>query len=177
MPVRSWNSSVLKWPSAEEVDRAVRSWTAAQVEQRTDIVALGYFGSYARGDWGVGSDLDVIAVLKKADQPFERRSAGWDLNSLPVPAEILVYSRSALHKLMVPRERDVTAQTKAAKGLAQAAQLLGLLMDERRGDLSLAWEALARRGPGWVGRVRRALKGSSRDGEDILERAAAFLGL
>jgi predicted nucleotidyltransferase len=80
------------------VDRAVRSWTAAQVEQRTDIVALGYFGSYARGDWGVGSDLDIIAVLKKADQPFERRSAGWDLNSLPVPAEILVYSCSEWEK-------------------------------------------------------------------------------
>ncbi len=60
MPVRSLNSSVLKWPSRKTVDRAVRSWTAEQVQQRPEIVRLGYFGSYARGDWGVGSDLDLI---------------------------------------------------------------------------------------------------------------------
>jgi predicted nucleotidyltransferase len=74
------------------VDRAIRSWTEEQVKRRPEIVGLGYFGSYARGDWGVGSDLDLIAVVKKASKSFERRSAEWDLNDLPVPAEILVYT-------------------------------------------------------------------------------------
>jgi len=92
MPVRSLNSSVLKWPSREVVDRAVCSWTAEQVRQRPEIVRLGYFGSYARDDWGVGSDLDLIAVVEGTSAPFERRSLEWDLNGLPVPAEIIVYS-------------------------------------------------------------------------------------
>lgn len=94
MPVRFLNSSVLKWPNAGTVDRAIRSWTAEQIEQRPEIVRLGYFGSYARGDWCVGSDLDLIAVVKEANEPFERRSAMWNLNPLPVPAEILVYTLS-----------------------------------------------------------------------------------
>ena len=92
MPVRSLNSSVLKWPSRKTVDRAVRSWTAAQVQQRPDIVRLGYFGSYSRGDWGVGSDLDLIAVIAETSEPFERRSLKWDLNGLPVPADLVVYT-------------------------------------------------------------------------------------
>jgi hypothetical protein len=48
--------------------------------QRPEVVALGYFGSYARGDWGGGSDLDSIAVVTETGKPFERRSAGWDLH-------------------------------------------------------------------------------------------------
>ncbi len=96
---------------------------------------------------------------------------GGVLVNVPQPA------RFALHKLMVSCERDVTAQTKVAKDLAQAAQLLEVLMDERPGDLSLAWEAVARRGTGWVKRVRRALKAPAGDQEDAFEKAAAFLGL
>lgn len=94
MPVRSLHSSVLKWPDAAVVDRAVRTWTADLLERLPGIAAIGYFGSYARGDWGVGSDLDLVAVVEETTEPFERRAAQWDLNRLPVPAEILVYSRS-----------------------------------------------------------------------------------
>jgi hypothetical protein len=70
----------------------VRLWSAEQNRMRTDIVRLGYFGSYARGDWGVGSDLDLIAIVKDSGEPFERRLLEWDLTDLPVPAEIIVYS-------------------------------------------------------------------------------------
>jgi hypothetical protein len=40
----------------------------------------------------VGSDLDLIAIVNETSEPFERRSLSWDLCSLPVPAEIIVYS-------------------------------------------------------------------------------------
>lgn len=61
---------------------------------------LGYFGSYARGDSGVGSDLDVVAVLAESDVPFERRPLDWDLSPLPVPAQILVYTEAEWSALM-----------------------------------------------------------------------------
>jgi uncharacterized protein len=91
MPVRYLNSCVLKWPSLQTVDRAIRSWTAEIVKARPEIIRLGYYGSYARGDWGVGSDLDLIAIVSETVEPFERRLLEWDLNGLPVPAEIIVY--------------------------------------------------------------------------------------
>jgi predicted nucleotidyltransferase len=56
------------------------------------VLAIGYFGSYARGDAGVGSDLDLLVVVRESTLPFERRSATLDLESLPVPAEALVYT-------------------------------------------------------------------------------------
>jgi predicted nucleotidyltransferase len=63
-----------------------------QVRQQPEIERLGYFGSYARGDWGVGSDLDLVAVVDDSREPFERRSLNWDLHGLPVPADILIYT-------------------------------------------------------------------------------------
>jgi len=100
MPVRSLHSSVLKWPDGEVVLRTLRAWAAQRLAERTDIVRLGYFGSYARGDWGVGSDLDVVVVVEKADQPFERRGAGWDLTEIPVPCDLLVYTRQEWDSLV-----------------------------------------------------------------------------
>jgi predicted nucleotidyltransferase len=99
MPVKSLNSSVLKWPDKKSVDQAVRSWSIDQAQLRPELARLGYFGSYARGNWGVGSDLDLIAVVDAAAVPFERRGLKWDLNILPVPAEILVYTLHEWKKL------------------------------------------------------------------------------
>lgn len=92
MPVRSLNSSVLKWPDHATVDKAVRSWAQAEAKRHPELQRLGYFGSYARGDWGVGSDLDLVAVMDRSSEPFERRSLTWDATNLPVPAELVVYT-------------------------------------------------------------------------------------
>lgn len=90
MPVRSLRSSVLRWPDAHTVEQAVRDW--AQRMARPEVVRIGYFGSYARGDAGVGSDLDVIIIVDRAETPFWRRAADWDATDLPVPTDILVYT-------------------------------------------------------------------------------------
>lgn len=92
MPVRSLNSSVLKWPDAQTIDREVRGWAEEVGMGRKDVLRIGYFGSYARGDWGVGSDLDIVIVLESSESPFGRRGVEWDVTGLSVPVEILVYT-------------------------------------------------------------------------------------
>jgi hypothetical protein len=92
MPVRSLNSSVLKWPDKESVVAAARQLARSEAAVRPELLRLGYFGSYARGDWGVGSDLDLVAVVSESDRAFGDRPVDWDLTRLPVPAEILVYT-------------------------------------------------------------------------------------
>ena len=99
MPVRSLTSSVLRWPDHEEVDAAVREWARAQVETQDSLISLGYFGSYARGESGVGSDLDLVAVVDSSSRPFDRRALDWALGDLPVPAEILIYTRAGWDQL------------------------------------------------------------------------------
>jgi len=103
MPVRSLSSSVFKWPDAKSVAQAVRGWAETIVERRPDVSMIGYFGSYARGDWGVGSDLDLVIILEKSAQPFERRSGEFDTLELPVPADILVYTAEEWRSLQQQR--------------------------------------------------------------------------
>jgi len=99
MPVRSLHSSVLKWPDRRTVEQALAAWAAREQPRHPGLVRLGWFGSYARGDAGVGSDLDLVAVVESSAEPFERRALAWDLSQLPVPAEILVYTRDEWQRL------------------------------------------------------------------------------
>ncbi len=99
MPVRSLTSSVFKWPEAKEVVQAVRRWAGKSVAEHPEVVRIGYFGSYARGEAGVGSDLDLLLVVDRSDQSFERRAADWDVTELPVPTEVLVYTREEWNSL------------------------------------------------------------------------------
>lgn len=105
MPVRSLNSSVLVWPDRQHVDREARAWAADVVRHRTDVRRIGYFGSYARGEWGVGSDLDLVAVIERSEAPFERRALAWPVEALPVPAEILVYTATEWQNVIARGDR------------------------------------------------------------------------
>ena len=99
MPVRLLSSSVLKWPNAQTVDKAVRRWAKAINQNRKDVLRIGYFGSYTRGDWGVGSDLDLIVIVKHSDLPFERRGLRWNVTTLPVPVDLLIYTQAEWNEL------------------------------------------------------------------------------
>ncbi len=93
MPVRSLNSSVLKWPDAQTVRQAVVRWAEELARRHPHILRIGYIGSYARGDWGVGSDVDLIVIMAGSAEPFWRRGLTWDTSSLPVPADLLIYTQ------------------------------------------------------------------------------------
>jgi hypothetical protein len=47
----------------------------------------------------VGSDLDLIAIVANASEPFERRNLTWNLESLPVPTDLLVYTEGEWKRL------------------------------------------------------------------------------
>lgn len=92
------NSSVLKWPDKESVIRAVHDWAGNIGTNDYNILKIGYFGSYARDDWGVGSDIDHIVIIDSSTEPFESRALKWDTTVLPVPAECVVYTQNELKK-------------------------------------------------------------------------------
>lgn len=92
MPVRSLNSRVVKWPDASQVLNAVTVWAQRQAALRDDLDAVGIMGSYARGDWGVGSDVDIVVVVKQSALPFMSRAREWTVQGIPVPADVLVYT-------------------------------------------------------------------------------------
>ena len=99
MPVRLLSSAVLKWPDGRTVDQAVRHWAEEAGRKRPELLRIGYFGSYARGNWGVGSDVDLLIIVRSSGQPFERRGAEWDVGRLPVPADVMVYTKDEWNSL------------------------------------------------------------------------------
>ena len=106
----------------------------------------------------------AIARLKAAAQPLELLdyvmeapvavplvSGGAALVNVPDAG------RFALHKLMVSGRRQAFEQTKAGKDRQQAGEIIGVLYEDRRGDLTLAAEALNKRPAAWRARLRREL--------------------
>ncbi len=87
MPVRSLNSPVMRWPDRAAVLESARRWARSLANSDPSILAIGCFGSYARGDNGVGSDLDLLVVYQPPAQ-----LGHWDVNELPVPTDLLVYT-------------------------------------------------------------------------------------
>lgn len=105
MPVKSSSSPVLRWPNKKQVVEALLQWLQVQRSFHPELVRLGYAGSYARGDWGVGSDLDLIAVVTGTTEPLHRRGLSWDVNALPVPVDLLIYTVSEWEAIIAEQTR------------------------------------------------------------------------
>lgn len=99
MPVRSLNSAVLKWPDRESVLSAARRWAADLRDRDETVASIWCIGSYARGDWGVGSDIDVIVVLTETKLSSKQRYQHYYPDGLPVPADLWVYTSAELTSL------------------------------------------------------------------------------
>jgi predicted nucleotidyltransferase len=75
------------------VRRALDAWLKQVLSDHPEVLRIGFFGSYARGDWGVGSDLDLVVIVPSSDKPFTERPPDWDVTRLPVPTDIMIYTQ------------------------------------------------------------------------------------
>jgi len=100
------------------------------------------------------------------EEPLQAAVVGGDgvLVNVPQPA------RFALHKLLISGRRKEVE--KRRKDLAQAASLCWVLLDDDPDELTVAWEALAKRGRKWSTGVRAAL---ARLDSDLAERLATVV--
>ena len=146
MPVRSLRLSTLRWPRQDEVFSALEVWVSTL--EVPDLLAVGVFGSYAQGDYGVGSDLDLLIVLNSRAIPFERRMALLPLESLPVPAEALAYTLEEL-VCAAPAEPSPSQDPRARGGVDMGA---GRLLLECPRGLARADAGSVRRDGGAVDR-------------------------
>jgi len=94
MPVRSLSSAVFKWPDRESVLRAARAWARSLRQHDSTVRSIHCVGSCARGDWGVGSDLDVIVIIDDTDMSLVERRRRYEPTDVPVPADVFVYTAS-----------------------------------------------------------------------------------
>ncbi len=58
------------------------------------------FGSYARGDWGVGSDIDLVLMVRQTELPFIERARACSAEALPLSTDLLVYTQAEWQKML-----------------------------------------------------------------------------
>jgi len=94
--------------------------------------------------------LELLDYLLESPVAIPLVDGGATLVNVPDPA------RFALHKLLVADRRPVAERGKALKDRRQAAEIIEVLFEDRRGDLRLALDRFKRRPAGWKTRLRRA---------------------
>ena len=100
MPVRSLTQSLLRWPEPDLVLRQVRDWAERVAADHPGLVRVGVFGSYGRGDAGVGSDLDLLLIDTDAVGPQRQRLLAWPLAELPLSCDALVLTPAEHRELL-----------------------------------------------------------------------------
>ncbi|MBX3199047.1 MAG: hypothetical protein KF894_13020 [Labilithrix sp.] len=85
-----------------------------------------------------------LEYLLDTSQPAAVVDGGGILVRVPSPAHF------GVHKLLVAQDRPAAFQAKAAKDVAQAAQVLAALEELRPGDVAAAWRDAASRGAPWA---------------------------
>ncbi|MBL0058987.1 MAG: nucleotidyltransferase domain-containing protein [Elusimicrobia bacterium] len=91
------------------------------------------------------------------DYLLEEPLPGAVINGKPVFVHVPPPARFAFHKLIIQGERWAGDAARSSKDVHQSGQLFSLLLDDRPGDISLAWDALQKRGHSWVTKARRGL--------------------
>lgn len=78
---------------SQELNPRALDQIVEQIVKVLDPEKVILFGSYARGEAGPDSDVD-LAVIAETDQPRGKRALGiaWPLRHLHLPLEIVVYT-------------------------------------------------------------------------------------
>jgi predicted nucleotidyltransferase len=62
-----------RFADRDEIVAAARQFSGRLAAARSEIRRIILFGSFARGDYGVRSDLDLLIVLERSDKPLGER--------------------------------------------------------------------------------------------------------
>jgi len=83
----------------EQVLSAARVWVSSLLGEHAEVVNVGYFGSYARGNYAPGSDFDVLIEVTSHNARFRDRPSGYLPGTFPVDLDLLVYTSQELAEL------------------------------------------------------------------------------
>lgn len=89
-------SVVIKSIDEAGVRRAVDAYAADILRTRPDVEEIIVFGSFAKGTWAPGSDVDLFIVLTAAVTPPRDRIPDFLPGAFPVGVDIFPYTRDEM---------------------------------------------------------------------------------
>ena len=86
---------IFKALDRETVLSEIRVWVKRHKPKHPEIIAAGLFGSYARGDYAPGSDIDLLIIVSDSKEPrWFMRSSSFEIETLPLGADVFVYTQA-----------------------------------------------------------------------------------
>lgn len=80
--------------------KALESLVKTWVEDYPEIEKIILFGSYIRGDYFPGSDVDVLIIMTESKKRFLERIPAFYPSSFPCDIDIFPYTREEIDRLM-----------------------------------------------------------------------------
>jgi uncharacterized protein len=78
------------------LENLIQEWT----QQHPELEKVILFGSFARGDYFPGSDLDVLLMLENSDQPLLNRIRQFLPTHFPVDIDVFPYTQAEIKRIM-----------------------------------------------------------------------------
>jgi predicted nucleotidyltransferase len=92
----SLSSVVIKSIDERAVRRAMDEYAARLLRDHPEIEEIVVFGSFVRGTYGPGSDLDVFVTLTHADKTIRDRIPDLLPGAFPVGVDLFPYTRAEI---------------------------------------------------------------------------------
>jgi len=92
------NSVKIKSISPDKVIAELKRWAKNIVIIRPEIKRIGYFWSYARGDYTPASDLDIILIISKSNKIFPKRIDDYIVDNISVGCEVFPFTEAEIEK-------------------------------------------------------------------------------
>ena len=96
MPRPSSSTVVVKSVDEAAVRRAVDAYAGHLLAARPDVEEVIVFGSFLKGTFVPGSDVDLLIVLSRADKPIRDRIPELLPGAFPVGLDLFPYTRAEL---------------------------------------------------------------------------------
>ena len=91
-----WNSAGPRFVDRNEILIVAREAARRIAARHQGVKRVLLFGSFARGDYGVRSDLDLLVILNNADKQVHERLADFLEDAPDYPTDMLVYTEHEL---------------------------------------------------------------------------------
>jgi len=89
-----WHSAGTRFITRSEVLNLARETAVRIASLHTEVVKVLLFGSFAREDYGVRSDMDLLIVVRHSDEPARERIGRFLEHAPAYPTDMLVYTES-----------------------------------------------------------------------------------
>jgi hypothetical protein len=90
---------VVKSVDPDAIEREVRALVARWVAKFPEVEEVIWFGSWVRGAWGPGSDVDLCVILTRDSRRVQDRIPDFLPRQFPVGLDVFPYTRAEFDSL------------------------------------------------------------------------------